>query len=108
MCTVKSGASVRVLPRCVHCLPLLRWHVTHVSQAAFYGKDVVLADLILPTSVYDKAKIEDVSFLVVGDPFQGRKSSHTDLIIQAAELGVQVSSCEVPSPRRVPQTLLGV
>lgn len=38
------------------------------------------------------AATEDVSFLVVGDPFRGSTLTHTDLFNRAKEQGVEVSS----------------
>ena len=40
-------------------------------------------------SIYASAKEEDVAFLVVGDPLCA--TTHTDLIIRARELGIQVT-----------------
>ncbi|CAM9163441.1 unnamed protein product [Ascophyllum nodosum] len=66
--------------------------VDKAKLEAFYGKDIVLADRNIveseADSIYASAKEEDVAFLVVGDPLCA--TTHTDLIIRARELGIQV------------------
>lgn len=59
---------------------------------AFYGVPVTVADRELVESGSDTilatAKEENVAFLVVGDPFGA--TTHTDLILRARELGIEV------------------
>lgn len=61
-------------------------------QSEFYGKEVVVADREMVESQSDvilaDAKDENVSFLVVGDPFCA--TTHHDLVERAAELGIEV------------------
>jgi len=58
----------------------------------FYGKEIILADRNLVEKNSDeillKAKEENVSFLVVGDPFGA--TTHADLFLRAKELGVKI------------------
>eukprot|EP00887_Chlorella_sp_A99_P008138 scaffold12.g8138.t1 len=58
----------------------------------FYGKEVIVADREMVEMESDKilegAQKKDVSFLVVGDPFGA--TTHTDLQLRAAALGVPV------------------
>lgn len=64
------------------------------SLAAFYGRDVILADRELVESGSDQilegAETDDVAFLVVGDVFGA--TTHTDLIIRARERGIAVEA----------------
>jgi len=59
---------------------------------AFYGKSITIADReFVENDCYqmlDKAKDQDVSFLVVGDPFGA--TTHSDLVIRAKEKGIAV------------------
>lgn len=59
---------------------------------AFYGKPITVADReFVENECYqmlDKAKQEDVSFLVVGDPFGA--TTHSDLVLRAKEKGIAV------------------
>lgn len=59
--------------------------------AAFFGKDVVRADRQMVESraeeILEKAKIQTVSFLVVGDPFTA--TTHSDLWLRAQEEGIE-------------------
>lgn len=64
------------------------------SLESFYGRDVILADRELVETGSDDilkdADTEDIAFLVVGDPFGA--TTHTDLVIRARELGIQVET----------------
>ncbi|XP_047135685.1 diphthine methyl ester synthase isoform X1 [Hydra vulgaris] len=57
---------------------------------SFYGRELTLADRNLveqgADEILDQAKINDVAFLVVGDPFGA--TTHTDLIIRAKERNI--------------------
>lgn len=60
---------------------------------AFYGKEVTVADRGLVENeaedlIIEPAKTQAVSFLVVGDPVCA--TTHTDLMLRAKEIGVQV------------------
>lgn len=60
----------------------------------FYGREVILADREMVESESDKilenADVDDVAFLVVGDVFGA--TTHTDLVIRARDLGINVES----------------
>lgn len=60
--------------------------------SVFYGKEVIVADREFVESGCEKmiqqAKSENVSFLVVGDPFCA--TTHTDLYLRCIEQGVTV------------------
>jgi len=60
--------------------------------SAFYGKEVIVADREFVDSGCEKmiqqAKSENVSFLVVGNPFCA--TTHTDLFLRCIEQGVTV------------------
>lgn len=60
--------------------------------SAYYEKDVVVADREFVESgceqMIEQAKTENVSFLVVGDPFCA--TTHTDLYLRCVEMGVKV------------------
>lgn len=62
------------------------------SLESFYRREVILADRELVETGSDDilkdADTEDIAFLVVGDPFGA--TTHTDLVIRARELGIQV------------------
>lgn len=64
------------------------------SLEKFYGREVILADRELVETGSDEilagAQEDDVAFLVVGDPFGA--TTHTDLIIRARDLGIQVET----------------
>lgn len=57
-----------------------------------YGQEVILADRELVETGSDQilagADVDDIAFLVVGDVFGA--TTHTDLVIRARELGIQV------------------
>jgi len=57
---------------------------------AFYGKDLILADRDMVETESDEilrdADTQDISLLVVGDPFGA--TTHTDMILRARALGV--------------------
>jgi diphthine synthase len=61
---------------------------------AFYGKPVILADRELvekrAEEILEAAQNGEVAFLVVGDPFGA--TTHTDLALRAAELGIRVET----------------
>ncbi|KAJ1958482.1 diphthine synthase [Dipsacomyces acuminosporus] len=61
---------------------------------AFYGKQVIIADREMVESSSDEilkdADKINVAFLVVGDPYGA--TTHTDLVIRAQELGIEVKS----------------
>ncbi|CAG9313816.1 unnamed protein product [Blepharisma stoltei] len=58
----------------------------------FYGKPIIEADRIMVESgcdeMLERAKNNDVSFLVVGDPFCA--TTHSDLFMRAAKLHIQL------------------
>lgn len=60
--------------------------------ASFYGKPVIEADRSLveqrAEEILEKAKTEDVAFLVAGDPFGA--TTHIDLRLRAQKLGIKV------------------
>lgn len=60
--------------------------------SVFYGKEVIVADREFVESGCEKmiqqAKSENVSFLVVGDPFCA--TTHTDLYLRCIEQGFTV------------------
>ncbi|KAI5967890.1 DPH5 [Candida margitis] len=64
------------------------------SLESYYGREIILADRELVESGSDEilrnADVEDVAFLVVGDPFGA--TTHTDLVLRARELGIKVES----------------
>ncbi|KAI1100449.1 Diphthine synthase [Jackrogersella minutella] len=60
----------------------------------YYGRSIVVADREMVESNSDEilrdAQIEDVAFLVVGDPFGA--TTHTDLVLRARELSIVVQT----------------
>eukprot|EP01100_Stratorugosa_tubuloviscum_P005745 TRINITY_DN2551_c1_g1_i1.p1 TRINITY_DN2551_c1_g1~~TRINITY_DN2551_c1_g1_i1.p1 ORF type:complete len:276 (-),score=123.11 TRINITY_DN2551_c1_g1_i1:69-896(-) len=60
----------------------------------FYGKTITIADREFVESgcdiILEKAKTQDIAFLVVGDPFGA--TTHADLVIRAKDLNVRVRS----------------
>lgn len=64
------------------------------SLEKFYGREIILADRELVETgsdqILEDAKDDDVAFLVVGDVFGA--TTHTDLVIRARELGIEVES----------------
>eukprot|EP00606_Chrysophyceae_sp_TOSAG23-5_P001121 GSChrysophyteH2.ASY1.ANO1.1223.1 assembled CDS len=66
--------------------------IDNAKLEAFYGVPVVLADRTMVETEADKiylsAKDENIGFLVVGDPLCA--TTHTDLIIRARDLGIEV------------------
>lgn len=62
------------------------------AQEEFYGKEVIVADREMvemeADSILEGAKTDDISFLVVGDPFGA--TTHTDLELRAREKGIPV------------------
>ncbi|KYR00458.1 diphthamide biosynthesis protein 5 [Tieghemostelium lacteum] len=58
----------------------------------FYEKEIILADREMVESgceeMLELSKTEDISFLVVGDPFGA--TTHTDLMMRAKELNIEV------------------
>jgi diphthine synthase len=60
--------------------------------STLYGKEVILADREMVESDADclfvNAKSENVSFLVVGDPFGA--TTHTDIVLRAKSEGIKV------------------
>ncbi|EAQ87763.1 conserved hypothetical protein [Chaetomium globosum CBS 148.51] len=59
---------------------------------SYYGRSIVVADREMVESNSDEilrdAQNVDVAFLVVGDPFGA--TTHTDMVLRARELGIQV------------------
>ncbi|VDI32684.1 diphthine methyl ester synthase [Mytilus galloprovincialis] len=59
----------------------------YVLQEEFYGREVILADRDMVETqsdeMFEGSDTEDVSFLVVGDPFGA--TTHTDLVLRAKE-----------------------
>ncbi|KAF2070293.1 hypothetical protein CYY_008385 [Polysphondylium violaceum] len=59
---------------------------------AYYGKKIIIADREMVESgcekMLEESTKEDVSFLVVGDPFGA--TTHTDLVLRAKELNIPV------------------
>lgn len=57
-----------------------------------YGRPVILADREMVEEKADEilsaARVSDVAFLVVGDPFGA--TTHTDLVVRAKKLGIEV------------------
>ena len=57
----------------------------------FYGREVILADRDTveqdSDTMLEGAEVDDVAFLVVGDPFGA--TTHTDLVLRAKEKGIQ-------------------
>jgi len=57
----------------------------------YYGREVIVADREFveqkSEEIIDSAVVDDVAFLVVGDPFGA--TTHTDLVLRAKEAGVQ-------------------
>ncbi|GMH36282.1 hypothetical protein BSKO_04150 [Bryopsis sp. KO-2023] len=64
----------------------------HAKLEGLYGKPVVVADREMVETeadkILDKADVENVAFLVVGDPFGA--TTHTDLQLRAKEKGIPV------------------
>ncbi|MCJ1461759.1 diphthine synthase [Pseudocyphellaria aurata] len=69
----------------------------------YYGRSIILADREMVESSSDEilegADVDDVAFLVVGDPFgmnrnltDVRATTHTDLVLRARELGVSIQN----------------
>lgn len=65
-----------------------------LSLEEFYGRPVILADREMVESQSDDilkdADVDDVAFLVVGDPFGA--TTHTDLVLRARELGISYTT----------------
>eukprot|EP01025_Chloroclados_australasicus_P040297 TRINITY_DN4199_c1_g1_i1.p2 TRINITY_DN4199_c1_g1~~TRINITY_DN4199_c1_g1_i1.p2 ORF type:complete len:183 (+),score=20.52 TRINITY_DN4199_c1_g1_i1:213-761(+) len=63
----------------------------NLLQEEFYGREVILADREMveqrAEKILENALTEEVSFLVVGDPFGA--TTHTDLLLRAAEKGIE-------------------
>lgn len=59
-------------------------------QEEFYGRELIIADREMVESfsdtILDKADVEDVALLVIGDPFGA--TTHTDFILRAKEKNV--------------------
>ncbi|ODQ63973.1 diphthamide biosynthesis methyltransferase [Nadsonia fulvescens var. elongata DSM 6958] len=94
----ESDITVRGLETIRKCKRVYLEAYTSILMAAdlpslekFYGCEVLLADRELVESGSDEilagADIDDIAFLVVGDPFGA--TTHTDLVIRARELGVK-------------------
>lgn len=64
------------------------------SLEKFYGKEIIIADRELVETGADQilegADTDDIAFLVVGDVFGA--TTHTDLVLRAAELGIKFES----------------
>ncbi|CUM65902.1 uncharacterized protein PRCAT00003552001 [Priceomyces carsonii] len=97
----ETDISVRGLNAVKKCKRVYLEAYTSILMAAdkaslekFYGREVILADRELVETGSDEilkgAKEDDVAFLVVGDPFGA--TTHTDLVIRARELGIQVEN----------------
>ncbi|CCE85512.1 Piso0_005113 [Millerozyma farinosa CBS 7064] len=97
----ESDITVRGLETVKKCKTVFLEAYTSILMAAdkaslekFYGREVILADRELVESGSDTiladAKDDDVAFLVVGDPFGA--TTHSDLIIRARELEIQVET----------------
>eukprot|EP01132_Coremiostelium_polycephalum_P001191 gene1191-1504_t len=60
---------------------------------AYYEKKLIIADREMVESgcdeMLEESKTQDISFLVVGDPFGA--TTHTDLVMRAKELGIRVN-----------------
>jgi diphthine synthase len=65
--------------------------VDHKKLEEFYGKPVIVADREMVETEADlmleNAGIENVAFLVVGDPYGA--TTHTDLVLRAHEKGIK-------------------
>lgn len=60
---------------------------------AFYGKEILDAhrtdvESLADATIIEKAKTQDVAFLVVGDPFCA--TTHADLVLRARQAGIKV------------------
>lgn len=97
----ESDITVRGLETVKKCKRVYLEAYTSILMAAdqsslekFYGREIILADRELVETGSDQiladADKEDIAFLVVGDPFGA--TTHTDLIIRARELGIQVEA----------------
>lgn len=68
-----------------HCLTI---HVPF--QEEFYGRELIIADREMVESfsdtILDRADVEDVALLVIGDPFGA--TTHTDFILRAKEKNI--------------------
>jgi diphthine synthase len=66
--------------------------VDHNKLAAFYGKEVIIADREMVEShindILAGAINQNVAFLVVGDPYGA--TTHSDLVIRAKEMNIAV------------------
>ncbi len=66
--------------------------ISNERLSKFFEKDVIVADREFVESgcdqMIEQAKTENVSFLVVGDPFCA--TTHTDLYLRCIERGVKV------------------
>ena len=66
--------------------------ISNEKLSEFFGKEVITADREFVESgcqeMIEEAKTENVSFLVVGDPFCA--TTHTDLYLRCVEQGVKV------------------
>lgn len=97
----ESDITVRGLETVKKCKRVYLEAYTSILMAAnqeslekFYGREIIIADRELVESGSDEilrdADKEDIAFLVVGDPFGA--TTHTDLIIRARELNIQVEN----------------
>lgn len=97
----EKDITVRGLETIKKCSRVYLEHYTSILMTAtkeeleeFYGKNIILADRELVESGSDEilanGKEEDIAFLVVGDVFGA--TTHTDLVIRARELGIEVES----------------
>ncbi|RCK64892.1 Diphthine methyl ester synthase [Candida viswanathii] len=97
----ESDITVRGLETVKKCKRVYLEAYTSILMAAdqttlesFYGRPVILADRELVETGSDEilagADVDDVAFLVVGDPFGA--TTHTDLVIRARELGIGVET----------------
>ena len=66
--------------------------IDNKALEAFYGVEVKLADRNMVEScaeeIYSRAKVEDIGFLVVGDPLCA--TTHTDIILRARTENIEV------------------
>jgi len=88
--TVKS---LEIIKKCEHVY--LEAYTSVLSAgpeelSKFYGKELVVADREMveqgADEILEKAKVTDVAFLVVGDPFGA--TTHTDLVLRASSLNI--------------------
>ncbi|KAG7664180.1 DPH5 [[Candida] subhashii] len=95
----ETDITVRGLQTIQNCKRVYLEAYTSILMAAdqpslekFYQKPIILADRELVEQGADEilagADVDDIAFLVVGDPFGA--TTHTDLILRARELGIQV------------------